>query len=67
MQKTVIVEVTRLKMHPKYKKQYKVSTRYQAHDADGTYHVGDRVVIAETRPLSKTKRWIVARKLTARS
>ncbi|HXK36089.1 MAG TPA: 30S ribosomal protein S17 [Candidatus Paceibacterota bacterium] len=62
MQKTVVVEVMRLKMHPKYKKQYKVSDKYKAHDADGTYHTGDKVVIAETRPLSKTKRWIVQRK-----
>ena len=62
MQKTVTVEVMRLKMHPKYKKQYKVSARYHAHDAEGTYHVGDKVVIVETRPLSKTKRWIVQRK-----
>ena len=61
MEKTVIVEVMRLKMHPKYKKRYKVSTRYKAHDADNAYHVGDEVVIAETRPLSKTKRWVVQR------
>ena len=56
MTKTVVVEISRLKMHPKYRKQYKVSTRYKAHDATGQYHVGDRVVIRETRPLSKTKR-----------
>ena len=62
MQKTVVVEVTRLKMHPLYKKQYKVTTRYKAHDEKGEYHTGDRVVISETRPLSKTKRWVVQKK-----
>lgn len=62
MTKTVVVEISRLKMHPKYQKQYKVSTRYKAHDETGQYHVGDRVVIHETRPLSKTKRWTVIAK-----
>jgi small subunit ribosomal protein S17 len=62
MTKTVVVEVSHLKMHPKYKKQYKVSVRYKAHDEKGEYHVGDRVVIRETRPMSKEKRWIVISK-----
>lgn len=62
MIKTVVVEVSRLKMHPKYKKQYKVSARYKAHDEERQYHVGDRVVIRETRPLSKEKRWVVESK-----
>jgi small subunit ribosomal protein S17 len=61
--KTVTVQVSRLKMHPKYRKQYKVSAKYHAHDENGEYHTGDRVVIRETRPLSKTKRWIVVEKL----
>lgn len=59
MQKTVVVAVTRLKWHPKYKKQYKVTKRFKAHDEAGKYHVGDRVVIEETRPISKDKRWVV--------
>lgn len=59
MTKTVVVQISRLKMHPKYKKQYKVSARYQAHDEENAYHVGDRVVIREARPLSKMKRWVV--------
>jgi len=63
MMKTVVVEITRLKMHPKYKKQYKVSTRYKAHDEERQYHVGDRVVIRETRPISKDKKWIVESKV----
>ncbi len=63
MTKTVVVEVSHLKMHPKYKKQFKVSARYKAHDEKGEYHVGDQVVIRETRPMSKEKRWIVTGKV----
>lgn len=62
MVKTVVVEVKRLKMHPKYKKQYGVSARYKAHDEERAYHTGDRVVIREVRPLSKDKRWTVVGK-----
>lgn len=60
MQKTVVVAVTRTKKHPKYKKYYKVTTRFKAHDEAGQYHVGDKVVIRETRPISKDKRWTVS-------
>ncbi|MCC6405356.1 MAG: 30S ribosomal protein S17 [Candidatus Yanofskybacteria bacterium] len=63
MTKTVVVEVLRLKKNEKYKKFYKVSARYQAHDEKGEYHVGDTVLIQETRPLSKTKRWVVIEKV----
>jgi len=63
MIKTVVVEVETVKSHPKYKKRYKVSKRYKAHDADGQYKEGDRVIIEETRPLSKGKRWKVIGKL----
>jgi len=59
MQKTVVVSVTRLKKHPKYKKYYKVTKRFKAHDEKGEYHVGDKVIIRETRPLSRGKRWTV--------
>lgn len=62
MAKTVVVQIHRLKMNPKYKKQFKVSSRYQAHDEKGEYHVGDKVIIQETRPMSKLKRWIVISK-----
>ena len=62
MSKTVVVEVTNWKMHPKYLKQYQTATRYKAHDERGEYHTGDKVVIEETRPLSKEKRWIVTGK-----
>lgn len=62
MQKTVVVEVERLKEHPKYTRRYKVHKKYKAH-AEEKYEVGDRVVIEETRPLSKEKRWRVIKKL----
>mgnify|MGYP001579906777 CR=1 FL=1 len=62
MSKTVVVQVNRLKMHPKYKKQYKASAKYKAHDEEQQYHVGDKVIIKETRPMSKDKRWIVVSK-----
>lgn len=67
MTKTVVVEVLRLKKNPLYKKYFKVSTRYKAHDEKGEYHTGDLVVIQETRPLSRTKRWIVIEKLKAQN
>jgi len=63
MQKTVVVAVTRLKLHHKYKKQYKLTTKYKAHDEKGEYHAGDKVVIAECRPFSKDKRWRIISKV----
>lgn len=63
MQKTVVVKVERLKEHPKYRRRFRVHERYKAHDEKGEYHVGDKVVIEETRPLSKEKRWRVIRKV----
>lgn len=59
MAKTVVVAIVRVKRHPIYKKQFKVTKRYKAHDENGEYKVGDRVSIEETRPLSKDKRWKV--------
>ena len=64
MQKTVVVKIDRMKTHPKYRKQYVVSSRFKAHDEEGAYKVGDEVVIEETRPLSKEKRWRVVSKIT---
>jgi len=63
MQKTAVVEVTRFKKHPRYLKYYKVSQRFKAHDEKKEYKIGDRVIIEETRPLSKDKRWIVKSKI----
>lgn len=59
MPKTVVVRVDRLKKHPKYQKYYRVSRKFKAHDEKGEYKVGDQVIIQETRPLSKEKRWSV--------
>jgi len=62
MQKTVIVAVERSKIHSKYQKRYTTSRRFKAHDEKNEYKVGDKVIIEETRPLSKEKRWRVVRK-----
>ncbi len=62
MMKTLVVAVTTERQHPKYLKSYRVTTRLKAHDESGQYKVGDAVTIQETRPLSKTKRWIVLAK-----
>ncbi len=62
MTKTVVVKVLGLKKHPKYKKYFKVSQKYKAHDEENQYHTGDHVLIRETRPMSKEKRWIVVGK-----
>jgi len=63
MQKTVVVEVLRLKKHPKYKKYFKVSKRFKAHNSENQYHTGDKVLIKEARPMSKEKRWVIIGKL----
>lgn len=60
MQRTVVVRVDTLKKHAKYLKYYKTYKKYKAHDERAEYQVGDRVVIQETRPMSKEKRWKVA-------
>ena len=59
MDKTVVVSIVRRYRHPKYKKYVKERTRYKAHDEHNTCAVGDKVLIEETRPLSKEKRWRV--------
>ena len=61
MDKTVVVRVERVVMHPVYKKYTKRRTTYKAHDEKNEFKVGDRVEIVETRPLSKEKRWRVLR------
>ena len=58
MQKTVVVAVENLVMHPMYQKYVKRTSKFLAH-ANDPLNVGDRVVIEETRPLSKRKRWNV--------
>jgi small subunit ribosomal protein S17 len=59
MDKTVVVVVQRLVKHPMYKKYVKRRSKYKAHDEQNRCAIGDRVVITETRPLSKDKRWRV--------
>jgi small subunit ribosomal protein S17 len=64
MDKTVVVAVENRAAHPKYGKIVVRTKRYKAHDEENKCRTGDRVRIQETRPLSRTKRWIVADILT---
>ena len=63
MDKTVTVLVERKVKHPVYGKYVVRSTRFHAHDESNALHEGDVVEIVETRPLSKTKAWAVARRI----
>jgi small subunit ribosomal protein S17 len=60
MDKSVVVQVDRLVRHPMYKKYVRRRAKYVAHDETNSCKVGDRVLIRETRPFSKTKRWRVS-------
>jgi len=57
MQKSIVVEVERKVMHPKYGKYVKKTSKFMAHDDKNDCNIGDTVRIAETRPLSKFKCW----------
>ncbi|MBE6454957.1 MAG: 30S ribosomal protein S17 [Alphaproteobacteria bacterium] len=59
MDKSVVVKVERRVMHPVYKKYIKRSAKYTAHDENNLCKVGDVVQIIESRPISKTKTWVV--------
>ena len=59
MDKTVVVAVETFVTHPLYKKQIRKTTKFKAHDEENECGIGDRVRIAETRPLSKDKYWRV--------
>lgn len=59
MDKTIVVSVETYKSDPKYKKRYKVTRKFYAHDENNACKEGDIVTIKETRPLSKLKRWVV--------
>lgn len=63
MPKTVVVRVDRLQEHPRYKKRYKISKKYKAHNEKGECKIGDKVIIEECRPISKEKRWRVVKKV----
>ncbi len=64
MDKTVVVAIENRSPHPKYKKIVVNTKKFKAHDEENRAKEGDRVRIRETRPLSKTKRWVVAEILT---
>ena len=59
--KTITVEITSRETHPLYKKQYSKTRKYTAHDEKNAAHEGDIVMIAESRPISKTKTWTLVK------
>ena len=59
MDKTVVVEVVSLKAHPVYRKRFRTTKKYYVHDEENQCGIGDTITIAETRPLSRKKRWRV--------
>lgn len=61
--KTIIVQVATVKVHPKYGKRFASSRKYKVHDEKNIYKEGDKVVFEECRPLSKDKKWRVLSKL----
>ena len=65
MDKTIVVEVVRRFQHPRFRKYIRRHTSYYAHDEGNRAHVGDVVEIVQTRPLSKLKRWRLAKVLSA--
>jgi len=63
MQKTVVVNVERVKEHPKYRKRYRISKNYKAHVESGEYKTGEKVLIEECAPKSRDKKWRVIKKV----
>ena len=63
MNKTVVVEIEEFKKHPRYNRFYRSSKKFKAHDEKGEFHVGDRVFIEETKPISKDKHFKVIGKI----
>ena len=61
MDKTIVVSVERLARHPLYKRVIRLTTKFKAHDDGNEAHIGDTVLIEESRPLSATKRWRLVR------
>jgi small subunit ribosomal protein S17 len=61
MDKTVVVQVKRLFMHPRYKKYVRKNVTYKAHDEMNQCRIGDKVQIIESRPISKDKHWRVSK------
>ncbi len=63
MDKTIVVSVSRLKKHPRYKKRYRVDKKYKAHDKKNEFKIGEKVIIKECTPISKDKKWKVVKKV----
>jgi small subunit ribosomal protein S17 len=63
MQKTVVVEVERMKESLKYKRRYKTHKRYKAHNETGEFKFGDTIIIEECNPISKDKKWKAIKKI----
>lgn len=61
--KTVLVKVEERVMHPIYKKYVKLHKKYAAHDESNSFKIGDIVKIIESKPISKTKKWIIQSKV----
>lgn len=67
LEKTLTVVVHSYKNHPKYKKRYRISKKFHVHNPDNRkFEIGDEVIIAETRPISKLKRWILTENSTTK-
>ncbi len=67
MEKTIVVEVTRLVQHPKYRRVVRISKKFYAHDEKREAKQGDTVRIAASRPLSRLKRWRLKEVLTRKA
>jgi len=63
MKKTVVVAIERWIHHPRYKKRYRRTKKYKVHDEKNQCKVGERVLIEETRPLSRGKKWRIVKRL----
>ena len=63
-EQTVIVQVERKYLHPRYRKTIRSHKKYMAHDADNTCNIGDTVRIIESAPMSRRKRWVMETVLT---
>lgn len=60
-EKTIVVEVYTYKNHPKYKKRYRVTKKFQVHNPENKqFEIGEKITIYECRPISKTKCWTTA-------
>lgn len=64
MQNTVVVKVETVKVHPKYRKRYTSVKKFKADTTGKVFEIGDRILIEESRPLSKDKRWRVKQSLS---